>query len=225
MMIATNPFILLGSQSSQGSLPLSATLFGPFPLPVQPSQLERTWSTDAIWFVLQQCKEHVEANNTITIRSYQWVRIHKLLVAEFSRESNRKVKSVLDKWKKLRSHYYKVKNANNNTGVGATKFIWYDTIDEILSHTAKANGVFGAMDQGKYVQGTTATLIHLEDKDEGDGEPAWTWSPDPTVLAFAETVNGDTRNIASTSPHTRVANRTSCWVKVLISLQSVHVWT
>ena len=48
MMIATNPFILLGSQSSQGSLPLSATLFGPIPLPVQPSQLERTWSTDAI---------------------------------------------------------------------------------------------------------------------------------------------------------------------------------
>jgi hypothetical protein len=84
MMIANNHPILLGSQSSQGSLPLSATLLGPPLLYVQPSQSERTWSTGAIRFILQQCKEHVEAHNTITMRSYQWDRIHKLLVAQFS---------------------------------------------------------------------------------------------------------------------------------------------
>ena len=42
MMIANNPPILLGSQSSQGSLPMSATLLGPPTLPVQPSQPEHT---------------------------------------------------------------------------------------------------------------------------------------------------------------------------------------
>ena len=70
MMIANNPPILFGSQSSQGSLPLSATLSGPPPPHVRPSQLERTWSTDAIRFILQQCKEHVKAHNTITMSSY-----------------------------------------------------------------------------------------------------------------------------------------------------------
>ena len=48
-------------------------------------------------------------------------------------------------------HYYRVKKANNNTGVGATKFIWYDAIDEILSDTAKVNKVSDAMDQEEYV--------------------------------------------------------------------------
>ena len=103
MMIANNPLILLGSHSSKGSLPLSATLSGPPPLLVQPSQSERTQSTGAIRFILQQCKEHVEAHNTITMRSYQWARIHKLLVTQFPQESSQKVKSVSDKWKKLRS--------------------------------------------------------------------------------------------------------------------------
>ena len=90
MMIANNPPILLGSQSSQDSLPMSATLYGPPPQPVQPSQPERTWSTGAIRFILQQCKEHVEAHNTITMRSYQWARIHKLIVAQFLQESTRR---------------------------------------------------------------------------------------------------------------------------------------
>ena len=97
MMIANNPPILLGSQSSQGILHSSATLSGPPPLPVQPSQPECTWSTGAIRFILQQYKEHVEAHSTITLRSYQWARIHKLLVAHYPQESTRKVKSVSDK--------------------------------------------------------------------------------------------------------------------------------
>ena len=43
------------------------------------------------------------AHYTITMHSYQWARIHKLLVAQFPQESNRKVKSVSDKWEKIRS--------------------------------------------------------------------------------------------------------------------------
>ena len=111
---------------------------------------------------------------------------------------------------KLRSQYYKIKKANNNTGASATKFIWYDAIDEILSHTAKANGVFGAKDQGEYVRGTAATPVSLEDEVEGDGEPPWTQSPDPTVPAFACYGNAKTRSIASTSPRTCATNLVGC---------------
>ena len=107
-MIINNSPILFGSQSSQGSLPLSATISRPPPLHVQPSQPECTWSTGAIQFILQQCKEHVEAYNTIMMRSCQWARIHKLLVAQFFHELSRKVKSVLDMWEKLWSQYYRI---------------------------------------------------------------------------------------------------------------------
>ena len=144
------------------------------------------------------------------MRSYQWARIHKLLVAQFPQKSSRKVKSVSDKWEKLRSQYYRTKKANNNTGAGATKFIWYDAIDEILSHTAKANEVSGAMDQGEFVRGTAAALVSLEDEVEGDSEPAWTQSPDPTIPTFAGYGNVETRSTASISPHTRAADLVGC---------------
>jgi hypothetical protein len=132
------------------------------------------------------------------------------------------VKSVSDKWEKLRSQYYKVKNANNNLGVGATKFIWYDAIDEILSHTAKANGVSGTMDQGEYVRGIAALPMNLEDEGVGDGEPAWTRSPDRTVPAFTCTGNGETRSTAA--PHLIHMPPTllDVEVKVLLRVQNVQ---
>ena len=128
----------------------------------------------------------------------------------FSQESTRKVKSVSDKWEKLRSQYYRVKKANNNTGAGATKFIWYDAIDEILNHTAKTNGVSGGMDQGESVRGIAAAHVNLEDEGEEDGEPTCTRSPDRTVPAFTSSGNGETRSTASTSPRTRAANLVGC---------------
>ena len=178
---------------------MSTTLSGPLPLLVQPSQPERTWNTGAIRFILQQCKEHVEAHNTITMRLYQWARIHKILVAQFSQESTRKVKFVSNKWKKLRLQYYRVKKANNNIDIGATKFVWYDAIDEILSHIAKANGGSGAMDQGEIVRGTAAAHVNLEDEGEGDGEPTCTRSPNRTVPAFTCFGNVEICSTASTS--------------------------
>ena len=218
-MISNNPPIFLGSQSSQCSLFLSTTLSGLPPLPIQPSQPERTWSTGAIDLF---CNNYVEAHNMITMRLYQWARIHKLLVAQFPQESSRKVKSVSNKWKKLQLQYYRIKKANNNTGAGATKFIWYDTIDEILSHTAKANGVPGAMDQWESIRGTAAAPVNLED----DDEPTWTRSPNPTVLALASSGNGDTRSSASTLPRTMLQILLDVGVKVLLPLQSDHelIW-
>ena len=144
------------------------------------------------------------------MRSYQWARIYKLLVAQFPQKSSWKVKSVSDKWEKLRSQYYRTKKANNNTGACATKFIWYDAIDEILSHIAKANEVPGAMDQGEFVRGTAAALVSLEDEVEGDSEPAWTQSLDPTIPTFAGYGNVETRSTASISPRTRAADLVGC---------------
>ena len=51
-----------------------------------------------------------------------------------------------------------MKKLRNQTSGGARddgdKFIWYDEVDEILSLTAKANGVLGRMDQGVLMPGT-----------------------------------------------------------------------
>ena len=119
------------------------------------------------------------------------------------------MKSVLDKWEKLLSQYYRVKKANNNTGAGATKFIWYDAIDKILSPTAKANGVSDAMDQEES-QGTVVARVNLKDEGEGDGEAICTRSPDRSVRAFTGSGNVESRSTASTSPRTRVANLVGC---------------
>ena len=137
-------------------------------------------------FLLEQCKEHVEAHNTIMMRSYQWARVHKLLITQFPYESGRKVKSLSDKWEKLRSTYSKIKKLRNQTCTcvrdDGTKFPWYDQIDEILSLTAKANGVPGAIDQGVPVPGTETssapTVGYVEPN--GDGEPTWMHSPQRT---------------------------------------------
>ena len=55
------------------------------------------------------------------------------------------MKSLVDKWEKLCSTYSKMKKLRNQTSGGAhddsAKFVWYDEIDEILSLTAKTNGV------------------------------------------------------------------------------------
>jgi hypothetical protein len=100
---------------------------------------------------------------------------------------------------------------NKNNGVGATKFICYDTIDKILSHIAKTNKVFDVIDQVESVRRTVAAPVNFEGEGERDGEPAWTRSPDPTILAFAGSENGDIRSTASTSPRIRVANFVECW--------------
>ena len=58
----------------------------------------------------------MEVHNSITMRQHQWVRILKLLVAQFPQESRRKVNSLLNKWEKLRSTYSRIKKLRNQTG-------------------------------------------------------------------------------------------------------------
>ena len=91
---------------------------GPPPSQAPASTQERHWSNDAVRFLLSQCKDHVMAHNSVTMRQHQWVRIHKLLIEQFPCESSRKVKSLSDKWEKLRSTYSKIKKVRNQTGGG-----------------------------------------------------------------------------------------------------------
>ena len=216
MILSSSPPPLLGTPSYQGSPPVSSIPSDSPPPPtshVQALVQDQHWSNEVVRFLLSQCKEHVEAHNTITMRQHQWVRIHRLLVAQFPHESGRKVKSLVDKWEKLRSTYSKMKKLRNQTSGGAhddgAKFIWYDEIDEILSLIAKANGVPGGMDQGVSMLGTgsSSAPIDVSQEDDGDGEPAWTQSPTHTVPpSSASTTRDSTRN----SPRTRTTNLVGC---------------
>ena len=195
---------------SQASLLVSAIPTGPPPAPrAQTPAPERHWSNGAIHFLLSQCKEHVELYNTVTMQQHHWERIHGLLIAEFSQESGRKVKSLSNKWEKLRSTYSKIKKLQNQTGGGARddggKFIWYDQINEILSLTAKAVGVPRGMDQGVPIPGTrTSTAsIDVSHEDDGDAEPSSTQSP---IHSGPASSTGTRPRSTGTSPRTRAAN-------------------
>ena len=164
-------------------------------------------------FLLSQCKEHVEAHKTIMMCQHQWERIHRLLVAQFPHESRRQVKSLANKWEKLHSMYSKMNKLRNQTGGGAhddgANFIWYDEINEILSLTAKANGVPGGMDQCVLMPGTgsSSAPIDVSQEHDGDDEPAWTQSPTHIVpLSFAGIIQDST----GSSPRTQAVNLVGC---------------
>ena len=119
------------------------------------------------------------------------------------------MKSLSDKWEKLRSTYSKIKKLQNQTSGGArddgAKFIWYDQLNEILSLTAKAVGVPGGMDQGVPIPGTGTSnaLIDVSHEDDGDGEPSSTQSPTRSGPASS---TGTRPMSTGTSPRTCVAN-------------------
>ena len=119
------------------------------------------------------------------------------------------MKSLSNKWEKLRSTYSKIKKLQNQTGGGARddggKFIWYDQINEILSLTAKAIGVPGGMDQGVPIPGTGTSTTPIDDshEDDGDAEPSSTQSPTRSGPASS---TGTRPRSTGTSPRTRATN-------------------
>ena len=59
---------------------------------------------------------------------------------------------VRDKWDKPKRHYHKEKKIYNVTGDnGRSQWIWFNLIDEVLSGTAKADGILGGIDNGEEV--------------------------------------------------------------------------
>ena len=130
-LLANSHPCLIMTQNSRNSAPVSFDPFSsipidfvsvgsvltgpPLPLPRRSPVIvqEQHWSNDAVKFLLEQGNEHVEAHNTITMRSYQWARVHKLLITQFPQESGRKVKSLSDKWEKLWNTYSKINKLRN----------------------------------------------------------------------------------------------------------------
>ena len=212
--------IMEGGSSRQLILPSSSTPTSAVPsggsdilVPLVPSGTpsalqappqERQWSNDAIRFLLEQCRTHVEMYHTVTLRQNQWKRMHELLVTRFPQESARKVKSLSDKWEKMRIAYSCQKKLMNQVGAGArddvAKWIWFDTMDEILSLSAKATGVPRAMDQGVPVLGTKTASQPMNLDEGGPSSPI----PSPPHSA----ANASTCNVESigSSPRTCAPN-------------------
>ena len=122
------------------------------------------------------------------------------------------MKSLSDKWEKLRSTYSKIKKLQNQTGEGArddgAKFIWYDQINEILNLTTKVVGVPGGMDQDVPIPGTGTfnAPIDVSHEDDGDAEPSSTQSPTRSDPASS---TGTKPMSTGTSLRTRAANLAS----------------
>ena len=119
------------------------------------------------------------------------------------------MKSLSDKWEKLRSTYSKMKKLQNQTGGGArdddAKFIWYDQINEIFSLMAKAVGVLGGMNQGVPILGTETSNAPIDvcHEDDGDAKPSSTQSP----TCSNPTSSIGTRPVSTgSSPQTCAAN-------------------
>ena len=71
---------------------------------------------------------------------------------EHPNEAIRTWTQIRDKWNKLKRHHYKEKKLHNVTGDNArSQWIWFNTIDEVLSGTAKTDDLPGGMDNDEYV--------------------------------------------------------------------------
>jgi hypothetical protein len=78
-------------------------------------------------------------------------------------EAFREAKHVKDKWEKLRKQYYKEKKLHNVSGdIAGSSCVWYGAMDAMLSETAKANRVPGAIDQGTPVSGTQNAPVYID---------------------------------------------------------------
>ena len=79
-------------------------------------------------------------------------RIRKQILKGSPNENRRIWTQIIDKWDKLKRHYYKEKKLHNITGDnGGSQWIWFNTIDKVFSDTAKADDVPGGMDNDKHV--------------------------------------------------------------------------
>ena len=72
-----------------------------------------------------------------------------------------------DKWNKLKRHYHNEKRIHNVTGDnGGSQWIWFNLIDEVLSGTAKVDGVLGGMDNGEEVGGEEQPPVQQKEAPE-----------------------------------------------------------
>ena len=112
----------------------------------------REWTHGATKFLIELVKERIESFGTTVFKQQNWERIREQILKEHPNEGRRTWTQIRDKWDKLKRHYHKESKLHNVTGdnVGS-QWIWFNTIDEVLSGTAKADGVLGGMDNSEHV--------------------------------------------------------------------------
>jgi hypothetical protein len=112
----------------------------------------REWTHSATKFLIELVKERIESFGTTMFKQQNWERIKEQILKEHPSEARRTWTQIRDKWDKPKRHYHKEKKLHNVTGDNAgSQWIWFNTIDEVLSSTAKADGVPGGMDNGEDV--------------------------------------------------------------------------
>ena len=117
-----------------------------------PPLLAREWTHGATKFLVELVKERIESYGTAVFKQQHWERIREQVIKDHPSEARRSWTQVRDKWDKLKRHYHKEKKLHNVTGDNAgSQWIWFNMIDEVLSGTAKAEGVPGGMDNGRPV--------------------------------------------------------------------------
>jgi hypothetical protein len=119
-----------------------------------PPLLAREWTHGATKYLVELVKERIESYGTTVFKQQHWERIREQVIKDHPNEAWRTWTQVRDKWDKLKHHYHKEKKLHNVTGDNAgSQWIWFNMIDEVLSGTAKADGVPGGMDNGRNVGG------------------------------------------------------------------------
>ena len=122
------------------------TGLGSSPLPV------REWTHSATKFLIELVKERIESFSTTVFKQQNWERIREQILKDYPNEARRTWTQIRDKWDKLKRHYHKEHKLHNVTGDNeGSQWIWFNTIDEMLSSTAKADGVPGGLDNGEPV--------------------------------------------------------------------------
>jgi hypothetical protein len=112
----------------------------------------REWTHSATKFLIELVRERIESFGTTVFKQQNWEKIREQILKEHPNEARRTWTQIRDKWDKLKRHYHKEKKLHNVTGDNAwSQWIWFNTIDEVLSGTAKADGVPGGMDNGEHV--------------------------------------------------------------------------
>ena len=132
-----------------------------------PSLPSREWTQASTKFLIELVKEIIKSYATNVFKQKHWERIREQVIKDHPSEARRTWIQVRDKWDKLKRYYHKEKKVHNVTGDnGGSQWIWFNLIDEILSGTAKADGIPGGMDNGKEVGVEEQPLVQQEEAPE-----------------------------------------------------------
>ena len=111
-----------------------------------PPLLTREWTHGGMKYLSKLVKKIIESYGTTIFKQQHLEKIPEQVVKDQPNKTRRIWTQVRDKWDKLKRHYHKEKKLHNvttnNTG---SQWIWFNTIDEVVSGTTEVDGVPGDM--------------------------------------------------------------------------------